>query len=221
MSELYYQNGYLTQTNATVISAFDEEGHNCVKFDNNLFYPQGGGQKGDRGEIIISGIVYKIINTIKDPYGTGSLCITDKLIPESFIGKEANCKLNWEHRYGQMKLHTCVHLHHCMIEKVVGDHLDNPKVSSIEDGFAFNKYPKDFINGDIVEEANKLFLGLLGQDIAVLTYPDLSKENFRWWECLGYKIPCGGVHILNLQEINHVNITSSTKKGFLTIKFTL
>ena len=221
MPELYYQNGYLTQTKAIILATFEDDGRSCVKFDNNIYFPQGGGQKGDRGEILIAGDTFRVCNTIKDPYSSGAMCVTERLVPESYVGSEAICNLDWDFRYRQMKLHTCVHLHHCMIEAVVGSSLDNPKVSSIEDGFSFNKYPKNFIDSAILEEANKKFFDLLRENIPVLTYPDPLRDGFRWWECVGYKIPCGGVHVCNLQEIQNVDVSKSVKKGFLTVKFTL
>ena len=139
----------------------------------------------------------------------------------SLLNSEVKATLNWNFRYRQMRLHTCVHLHHCYLEKILGKKLDNPITSAIEDGFAFNKYEKDCFDLSKVDEANELFLSTINNDIPVYTYPDSEKEGYRWWECMGYKIPCGGLHVNNLNEIGNIKITISAKKGKITIKFTL
>ncbi len=221
MANLYYQDNNLCSVKTLLKSSFEENGNNCVKFEHDIFYPQGGGQKGDRGIIRCKGKEYKVINTIKDDYSSGSLVITNELIPEEYAGSEVECVLDWDFRYMQMKLHTCVHLHHCILEKVLGKSITYPVTSAIEEGFAFNKYPVEAFDKSIIEQANKSFLELLKTDITVSTYPDMEKAGYRWWECLGYKIPCGGVHVSNLKEIDNVNIKVSNKKGFITIKFSL
>lgn len=221
MSNLYYQDNNLCNITTILKFSFEENGHNYVKFEDDIFYPQGGGQKGDRGIIVCDNSEYRVVNTIKDKKQTGSLVLTDELVPEKCIGSEVDCILDWNFRYKQMKLHTCLHLYHCILEKVAERRIDYPITAAIEDGFAFNKYPEDAFDKSILEKVNMIFLDLLKSDTSVITYPDTEKEGYRWWECMDYKIPCGGIHVNNLKEINNVNIKVSSKKGFITIKLTL
>lgn len=221
MSSLYYQNGNLRSARVILLESFEENERNYVKLRDDFFYPQGGGQKGDRGLIICGGQEYKVVNTIKDKSGVGALVITDRLVAKESVGEEIECILDWDFRYRQMKLHTCLHLHHCILEETVGKRLEYPVTSDIEDGFAFNKYPVDAFDKSIIDEANIAFMKVLKSDAEVLTYPNKEKEGYRWWECLNYKIPCGGIHVSNLKEIENVSIKVSSKRGFVTIKLTL
>ena len=144
------------------------------------------------------------------------------MVPESIAeGEPAKCVLDWEFRYMQMKLNTCLHLHHCMIEQVAGKKVHNPDVSTIEDGFALNRYVIASIDTGILDESNNRFLDVIKSHTPVLTYPDKEKQGFRWWDCLGYKIPCGGIHVDYLDEIKISSISTNSKKGYNTIKIVL
>lgn len=51
MKKLYYDNAYLKNCESTIILCSQKENTYFIKLDNCIFYPQGGGQKGDRGYI--------------------------------------------------------------------------------------------------------------------------------------------------------------------------
>ena len=96
---LYYKDGYLKSTEATVTEI--REGK--VVFDKTIFYPECGGQPGDRGSFGD----WKIIDTKKDKDGT-PLHVIEGNLPE--IGRKDELSLDWEHRYFYMKEHTAQHL---------------------------------------------------------------------------------------------------------------
>ncbi|MFH1564894.1 MAG: alanine--tRNA ligase-related protein [bacterium] len=204
-------------------SIFTEDDKNCIQLEDNIFYPKGGGQRGDKGILIIDGKNIQIIDTLKDQYSDdGVLIITEEQVDESNVGKDVECSLDWDFRYNQMKLHTSVHLHHCIIERVAGKKMPYPQVSSIEEtGFAFNRYESKEITEELIDKANSEFRKVISEGAEVTTYPDAEKAGFRWWECLGYKIPCGGTHVKDISEIGEVSIKYSTKKGKPTVKITL
>lgn len=218
-----YDDLYARELRTTIKRIFTEDDKNCIQLEDNIFYPKGGGQKGDRGTLIIDGKNIQIIDTFKDQYSDdGVLIITKEQVDESNVGKDIKCSLDWNFRYNQMKLHTSVHLHHCMIERVAGKKMPYPQVSSIEEtGFAFNRYDSKEITEELVDKASGEFRKVISGGAEVTTYPDAEKVSFRWWECLGYKIPCGGTHVKDISEIGEVNIKYSAKKGKPTVKITL
>jgi alanyl-tRNA synthetase/misacylated tRNA(Ala) deacylase len=224
MANLFYDQKYLKEFKTKYVSSFQKDGHNCIVLDESIFYPQGGGQKGDRGRLVIDGTSYNVANTIKNQNSEPGeiLLLTDELVPEApKNGGNVDCFLDWDFRYKQMKLHTCVHLHHCMIESIAGKKVHNPDVSTIEDGFALNRYVIGSIDVSILDEANNKFLEMIKTHAQVITYPDKEKNGFRWWECLEFKIPCGGIHIDYLDEIKSATINVNSKKGYNTIKIAL
>jgi alanyl-tRNA synthetase/misacylated tRNA(Ala) deacylase len=108
-----------------------------------------------------------------------------------------------------------------MLEKAAGKQLPPPKTSDIQDGFAFNRYECKEITPELVDSANSLFTNAVSTGAAVKTYADASKKGFRWWESLGFKIPCGGTHVADLGEIGDVTIAYSKKSGKQTVTITL
>ena len=218
----FYEDQYLKEVDTTIATSFTEDNKNCVQVSENIFYPRGGGQKGDKGLLSINDKTFNVIDTEKDPYNEeGVLLVTDEEVTDDLKGAAVHCLIDWDFRYRQMRLHTAVHFHHCMLEKVLGKTLPHPKVSDIQDGFAFNRYEAEEITPEAAENANKVFREAIAEGAEVKTYPDGEKKGFRWWECLGYKIPCGGTHVKNLSEIGQVEIDYSKKKGKQTINIKL
>jgi alanyl-tRNA synthetase len=101
----------------------------AVLFSTTIFYPEGGGQPGDRGTVTIGGHSFEIIDTHKkhnnvihkgqeagdERDSDGGLGI----VPVHFVacsknlihaGDEAHLVLDWDHRYAFMQLHTAQHL---------------------------------------------------------------------------------------------------------------
>lgn len=222
---VFYKDFYLKElTNVKIMSIFQEDGNNCVIVDKNIFYPQGGGQKGDRGILIYKNTNVIVKNTIKDKYSEGaSLLFTETILPQDAEGELVTSILDWDFRYAQMRLHTACHFHHCMLEKVLGKVIKPPKTSDIQEGFVYNRYEEnnEIITSEVMEAANKEMRDMISQGAEVITYPDPEKEGYRWWQCLSWKIPCGGTHLANVKEIGNIDITMSRKKGMSTINIRL
>ncbi|GHU85202.1 serine-tRNA(Ala) deacylase AlaX [Clostridia bacterium] len=221
MEELYYEDKYAKEIETTARVTIGDEDVAYLKFEENIFYPQGGGQKGDRGKVVLNKKeTCNVVNTIKDSQLGGAISIVDEKLLEELDSVKVECFLDWPFRYAQMKLHTVVHAHHCVMEEVIGEEIAFPKVSSIEDGFAFNKYSAESFDFAKLGKVNEEFQKHLKAGAEVKTYAEKGMD-FRWWECMGHKIPCGGIHVDNLTEVGDVDITFSNKKGNITVKFAL
>lgn len=224
---IFYEDPYRKEVKTTITDVFSTGGKNYVEVAENIFHSHGGGQKGDRGTLTIDGQTFTVIDTVKNPNNIythldSNALVIETEVPNSFVGKEVVCKLDWNFRYRQMRLHSAVHLHHCMLEKVSGRSLPPPKTSDIQDGFAFNRYEDKQISQDLVDKANAAFLDVVAHGAEIYTYPDPSgRKGFRWWKCGGYEIPCGGTHPSNVSEIGEVEFSYATKKGAPTINIRL
>lgn len=220
MIKYYYEDKYKKELQTKIINIFLENGKCFLMLEDSIFYPQGGGQKGDRGYLILDKKKINIVNTINDK-NYNNILIMEDVIDNKYIGFDVDCYLDWDFRYRQMRLHTALHMFHSIIEEVKGDILDYPIISTIEDGFAYNKYDENSFDIEILEDVQKRFYELIKTSNKVVTYPDLEKDNYRYWECMNYKIPCGGIHIDTLNEVGNVKVEVSHKKKAITVKILL
>lgn len=97
--KLYYSDGYLKECEAAV-TGVTESG---IILDRTIFYPEGGGQPGDRGTFG----PYAIEDTVKADDGTPVHIIKGD---KPSIGEKHLLSLDWEHRYFYMMEHTAQHL---------------------------------------------------------------------------------------------------------------
>lgn len=99
--------------------------------------------------------------------------------------------------------------------------MDYPTLSTIEDGFAINKYKEGSFAYELLEEVTSKFLELIQTNTEVVTYADEMNENYRYWKCMDCIIPCGGIHGSFLNEIGSVFVETKYKKKEITIKIIL
>ncbi len=97
---LYYENSYLFDFSATVISCTKVEKGFEVVLDKTAFFPEGGGQKGDTGTI-------------------NGVAVTDTQIKDGVVIHYcknavncgmAECSLNSRHRFARMQIHSGEHI---------------------------------------------------------------------------------------------------------------
>ncbi len=173
----YHQDPYRKELNTTLKFSFEDDGKYYVELAETIFHPQGGGQKGDKGTLIIDGQNYAVVNTIKDENSSnGSVLMVEQEVPESAKGQEVQSILDWDFRYRQMMLHSALHLHHCMIEQVEGKRVKPPKTATIEDGFAYNRYDKKVVSEETLKKANTLFMDAISKGGEVVTCDDEDTE---------------------------------------------
>lgn len=107
MTELLFRDdAYLREAAARVIAHTDQGG---VVLDRSLFYPTGGGQPGDGGTLEWDGGVMQVATTVKGDAGAVVLVPAEgEALPP--VGAEVTQRLDWDRRYGHMRVHTALHL---------------------------------------------------------------------------------------------------------------
>ena len=98
---LYYENAYLQEFTATVVSCEPEKSGCAVVLDRTAFYPEGGGQPGDRGTL--GGV--NVTDTRERGGEVVHLC-DGPLEP----GTTVEGKLDWLRRHDHMQQHSGEHL---------------------------------------------------------------------------------------------------------------
>ena len=102
---LYERDAYRKEAPATVVAVNDRGG---VILDQSLFYPTGGGQPGDSGELVVEGETIRIVTTVK---GDGDGIVH---VPESHVdlpvGTPVLQRIDWSRRFAHMRVHSALHL---------------------------------------------------------------------------------------------------------------
>lgn len=103
---LYRADPYRKSASAHVKGVTAEGG---IILDRTLFYPQGGGQPGDSGTLVWEGGRLPIATTIKG-IGDDIILVPAEPLALPPIGAELDQRLDWDRRYGHMRMHTGLHL---------------------------------------------------------------------------------------------------------------
>jgi len=106
MTELLYLNDSYLQTFEATVLAVDDENHGII-LDRTAFYPGGGGQPADFGQITAEGRTL----TVKRAKRIGGKLV--HLLEGDFLpqaGSPVHGQIDWERRYKLMRTHTAMHI---------------------------------------------------------------------------------------------------------------
>jgi alanyl-tRNA synthetase len=240
----YYEQPYERTKRCWIDGAgIDDKNRLVVMCSESIFYPAGGGQKGDRGKIVIPETIMTAAKaegnllpralTIADTRKENGFvaqyvkeAVSPELLDTHIVGKETVlAELDWNFRYTQMRLHSAAHLIHLFMEQVLGRQVPNPNLSDIQEARGVNRYEIDsLVTAEQLNEATRLMNEFDAAGHEIRTSPDTDPGRPSWarlWQCENWKIPCGGVHPANTTEIGPIQTNLSAKKSQTTITFSL
>ena len=218
----FYEDSYLTNHDA-VITSVDGQ---WIGLDQTIFYPLGGGQPGDTGQLIHHAETFDIVDTRKatDPTliihqlagGAGNLKVGDAV---------STC-LDWDRRYKHMRMHTAMHLLGSLIPVPV----TGGSVGAEKSRLDFNLGDLHIDKQDLTDRINLLIEAKHQIEFGEITEqyldenPDLVRTmsvqpprgvgNIRTVNIaqIDYQ-PCGGTHVNNVSEIKRIRISKIENKG--------
>ena len=103
--QLFRDDSYLKQCTARVV-AVSADG---IELDRTIFYPEGGGQPGDRGRLILPDArEIPIVDTRKQGHRILHQAVDGA--PPPAVGTSVTAVIDWERRYLHMRIHTALHV---------------------------------------------------------------------------------------------------------------
>lgn len=203
--KLFYQNPYQIEFEAKVV----EVSGNSVVLDQTCFFPQGGGQVGDTGEI--NGI--KVIDTVKSEDKKKIIHVLEK--PATFkVGDKVKGKIDWERRYKIMKLHSASHIVMHFMKEVFGGWCVPFAAALVDDRKDRSTYtfrePLDKEKLKLVEKKTNEFIT---RNLEIKTWADAKNPDYRYWKCGEIELPCGGTAVKNTKEIGKIIVEKGKKAG--------
>ncbi len=192
-----------------------------IVLDATPFYPEGGGQVGDKGTLVSANETIEIIDTKKE---NNLILHFAKQLPEN-VEAGFVAKVNTDLRTSTSKNHSATHLMHLALRSILGTHVEQ-KGSLVNPNylrFDFSHFSKvsdeelrqveASVNAQIeaqlqlVEHRNIPIKEALDKG-AMALFGEKYGDNVRMIEFGDSKELCGGIHVKNTADIWHFKIVS-------------
>ena len=217
---LFKHDAYLQECKAQIIVSSNE----FVILDKTVFYPTGGGQPGDTGQIKWNDNSVDVIDTRYSKNGEIQhfLKNNNPLLSEGITVK---AEINWDRRYRHMRMHTALHLLGSILKYgVTGGNIGAEKsrldfdMSEPVDKDAVDEALQNLVKKNVPIKSTWI------SDEELDAQPDLVRTmsvkppkglgKVRLLEIEGIDIqPCGGTHVKSTGEIGCVQLGKVEKKG--------
>ncbi len=205
------------------------EGAFELYLDRTPFYPEGGGQVGDKGTISTDEAVFEVVDT---NYAVNQMIrhVVRVKKGKGVIGALAKCEVDSVARASTRRNHTGTHLLHSALRKVLGEHVKQ-QGSLVEPGrlrFDFTHWgplSKDelrqvekLINWEILSDA-KVTTDEMDKDEAISNgaiafFGDRYQDVVRVVRAGEHSVElCGGTHVSTLGSIGLLKVVSETSIG--------
>ena len=217
---LFKHDAYLQECQAQIIVSSNE----FVVLDKTVFYPTGGGQPGDTGQIKWNDNSVDVIDTRYSKNGEIQHFLKNNN-PLPSEGVTVKAEINWDRRYRHMRMHTALHLLGSILKYgVTGGNIGAEK--SRLDFDMSEPVDKDAVNAALQKlvKKNVSIKSTWISDEELDAKPDLVRTmsvkppkglgKVRLLEIEGIDIqPCGGTHVKSTGEIGCVQLGKVEKKG--------
>ena len=192
-----------------------------IVLDNTPFYPEGGGQVGDKGALVSANETIEIIDTKKE---NNLILHFAKQLPEN-VEAGFVAKVNTDLRTSTSKNHSATHLMHLALRTILGTHVEQ-KGSLVNPNylrFDFSHFSKvsdeelrrveAFVNTRIEEqlqlvEHRNIPIQQAMEQGAMALFGEKYGDTVRMIEFGDSKELCGGIHVKNTADIWHFKIVS-------------
>jgi len=222
MTELLYQtDSYLREFDALVTAINPDD--KTVILDRTSFYPGGGGQPNDLGQL--GGL--DVIKVRKA--GEDVLHVVDGGLPS--VGSHLHGVINWDRRYQLMRTHTAMHILCGCVFRDYGAQVTGGDMEPLKGrmDFEFERLQKDLVTvieaavNREVQAAREVRVKILPRAEA-FQIPDLIRtkinllpegiQQVRTVELVGLDLQAdGGTHVRNTSEVGQIRVVDYKSKG--------
>ena len=222
--ELFRDDAYLKTCDAKVIKINELGG---IILDRTIFYPTGGGQPGDSGNMVFGDAELNIATTVNDRE-TGEIVHVPEegqTMPE--VGSDVSLHVDWDRRYLHMRMHTGLHL----LCASVPCGVTGGQIGAVKSRLDFDIGDMTLNKEEITEKLNTFMEGNHEVTTSWITdaemdaNPDLVRTMSVKPPRKGGRVrllqvgddvdlqPCGGTHVKNTSEIGRLRVSKIENKG--------
>jgi len=229
---LFHEDAYMRYFTAKILGINE----NFVVLDATAFYPEGGGQLGDRGYLEVSGRRVRVIDTQK--VGDVVVHVLESPLPKEVEGQKVIGEIDWLTRYRRMKHHTATHILLGAIRRVLGDHIWQAGAEKTEEKARLDVTHYRMPSQDEIEKIEKLANTVVDDAISVRIhylpkndaekmygftlyqggvplYPTIRVVEIPGWDAEA----CFGTHVRNTSEVGAIKIVNVEKIADGVVRF--
>jgi alanyl-tRNA synthetase len=223
---LYHDDAYLRRFDADVVAITTFKTKPAIVLDRTAFYPEAGGQLGDRGQL--GGLA--VLDTQETDDGTIVHLISGE---PPVVGTRVTGELDWLRRRQHMAQHTAQHL----LSGALLDRAQAPTASArLGESSLTIDVARDRIPDGELAAAEDLANDVVDDDLAIRTWfpstDELAQLKLRRDPKVAADIrvvaigdfdfsPCGGTHCARTSQLGAVRITGAERyKGMTRVSFT-
>jgi alanyl-tRNA synthetase len=229
--QIYYEDPYATEATAEISSITPRNGGVvAVELDRTIFYPEGGGQPTDQGELTTDTGSIKISSVRSQ---NGAILHEGKMVGQVDVGQTATAAIKWPRRHKYMRIHSAGHLLHDVLmnmrpdlKAIRGKHGDKAflEYDGVLDPGALDELQakvNEAVEADLPVRTWECSYDELAEMCATLP-PNLPKDKQLRVLRIGdfEPMPDGGVQVKSTNEIGRVIIHHITSEnGHTTIRY--
>ena len=227
---LFRQDAYLRQCEAR-ITHIDETG---IRLDRTVFYPLGGGQAGDAGELVlVDGTRLAIADTRKSKHEGATPEGQHDVLARLSVGDIVQAEIDWARRFRHMRFHTASHLMCAVLPHPVDgcsitteyarlDFVTNEPIEreAVEAGLAALVAAARPVAIDSISDDEMAARPELVRTMSVKPPVGLGRVRLVRIEGIDLQ-PCGGTHVANTAEIGALRVAKIEKKTSRTRRVVL
>jgi len=214
--KLYYENPLLKSCDATVTEVSDKG----VILDQTVAYPEGGGQEGDRGFLVLPG--GKCIPFSDTTKGVGrpiflpdfpsiqvDTPVFHHIDPNTSIanGTPVRVEIDILRRELLSISHSASHLLFLAVGEIRPDAIKWVKGCHITTEYArFDFSVESRFSPDELQSISDIANSLVSRNTDIITYPHKDEPEALYWQTADSIIPCGGTHITNTRLVGPLRV---------------
>ena len=195
--------------------------------DKTSFYPEGGGQIGDIGQIILGDKKIKVNNTFRD---AGEIIHVTIELPND-LNSLIKLKIDRNRRTLIESNHTSTHLLHQALRKILGDHVEQRGSMISDKMFRFDFSHQNKISDSELSNVNNFVNEKINESIdliedreedyqiaikngAIGLFTEKYEDKVRTIKFNDSYELCGGTHVKNTSDISSFKIISEGSQAF-------
>jgi misacylated tRNA(Ala) deacylase len=228
MTQLLYQTDSYLQTFEAKVTSVDEENHGVI-LDRTAFYPGGGGQPADSGNMSYNDQKFTVRRAKK--LGEGVLHVLEGEDPLPPVGSVVQGQIDWVKRYKLMRTHTALHILCGVIFRDYGASVTGGDMDPLHGrmDFEFETMHKELVHeieaavNAEVDQDRPLRVDILPREEA-FRIPDLIRTKInllpegipevRIVEIVGLDLQAdGGTHVKSTRETGRIRVVDYKSKG--------